>query len=92
MVAVSEIKARLSEYLARVRGGEDLIVTDRGRPVARIVPVVDLDSHVVELERKGQVRRPTRSLDPAFLTQSRPRLANGESLVEAVLDERREGR
>ncbi|MPZ54789.1 MAG: type II toxin-antitoxin system prevent-host-death family antitoxin [Acidimicrobiia bacterium] len=92
MVAISEIKARLSEYLARVRRGEDLIITDRGRPVARIVPLADVGSHIAELERGGQIRRPTRSLDPAFLTQPRHRLAERESLLEAVLDERREGR
>lgn len=37
-VGVKELKARLSEFLARVEGGEDLVVTDRGRPVARLVP------------------------------------------------------
>ncbi|MGH3144697.1 MAG: type II toxin-antitoxin system prevent-host-death family antitoxin [Rubrobacter sp.] len=34
-----ELKARLSEYLLRVRAGEVVLVTDRGKPVARLVPV-----------------------------------------------------
>ena len=36
---VADLKARLSEYLARVKSGEEVLVTDRGRPVARLVPV-----------------------------------------------------
>jgi prevent-host-death family protein len=35
---VSELKARLSEYLAGVRAGGDVIVYDRVTPIARIVP------------------------------------------------------
>ncbi|MGB3683875.1 MAG: type II toxin-antitoxin system prevent-host-death family antitoxin, partial [Rubrobacteraceae bacterium] len=36
---VTDLKAWLSEYLARVKSGEEVLVTDRGRPVARLVPV-----------------------------------------------------
>ena len=35
---VSELKARLSEYLAGVRAGGDVVVYDRVTPIARIVP------------------------------------------------------
>ncbi len=42
IAGVAEVKARLSEYLARVRGGEEVLVTDRGRPIARIVPMIQL--------------------------------------------------
>lgn len=37
-VGVRELKAKLSEYLGRVAEGEDVVVTDRGTPVARLVP------------------------------------------------------
>lgn len=37
-VAVRELKARLSEYLERVARGESIVVTNRGHPIARIVP------------------------------------------------------
>ena len=37
-VGVRELKARLSEYLRRVRTGETIVITDHGRPVGRIVP------------------------------------------------------
>jgi prevent-host-death family protein len=35
---VRELKAKLSEYLAAAAAGEDVVVTDRGRPIARLVP------------------------------------------------------
>ena len=38
-VGVRHLKARLSRYLQRVRAGERLIVTDRGRPVASLTPI-----------------------------------------------------
>jgi prevent-host-death family protein len=38
-VAVSELKARLSEFLGQVKAGSEVLITDRGRPVARLVPI-----------------------------------------------------
>jgi prevent-host-death family protein len=37
-VGVRELKSRLSEYLRQVRDGQSVVVTDHGRPVARLVP------------------------------------------------------
>lgn len=37
--SISELKARLSAYVDAVREGEEVLVTDRGRPIARIGPV-----------------------------------------------------
>jgi prevent-host-death family protein len=39
-IGVRELKQTASAVLRRVAGGEALEVTDRGRPVARIVPIV----------------------------------------------------
>ncbi|MDP1609723.1 MAG: type II toxin-antitoxin system prevent-host-death family antitoxin [Sulfuritalea sp.] len=36
---VAEAKAHLSELLARVEGGEELVITRRGRPIANLTPV-----------------------------------------------------
>lgn len=38
-VGIRALRDRLSEFVDRVRAGEELVVTDRGRAVARIVPV-----------------------------------------------------
>ena len=37
-VKISDLKARLSAHLRFVRDGEELLVCDRNKPVARIVP------------------------------------------------------
>jgi prevent-host-death family protein len=40
-VPIREFKARLSQYLRAANAGKDIVVTSRGRAVARIVPVVE---------------------------------------------------
>ena len=92
---VSEVKASLSEYLARVQRGEEILITSRGRPVARLVPVPpaedDEDARMQELARQGLVRLPQKPLDEAFWKLPRP--ADPKGLVlKAVLEERRSGR
>lgn len=77
-VGVRELKAKLSEYLTRVAAGEELTVTDRGRPVARIVPFAD-----TTLQRgfdEGWIEAPRRSSLEPF-----ERVAAAES-VASVLD------
>lgn len=37
-LSVSELKSHLSEHLREVRAGGEVIVTERGQPIARIVP------------------------------------------------------
>ena len=95
-VSISELKAKLSEYLEAVRAGEEVIVTDRGRPVARIAPVSgpeDSESRLHMLIRTGQARPPDRAggLDLELLRAHRPTVP-GAGLSEAIIEERREGR
>lgn len=37
-VGVRELRQNLSKYLARVKAGEELVVTERGEEVARLIP------------------------------------------------------
>lgn len=39
-VGVRELRDGLSQHLALVRSGTEITVTDHGRPIARIIPVV----------------------------------------------------
>ena len=95
---VSELKNNLSRYLSYVKRGGVVRVFDRDRAVAEIVPIghvvksgtSELDGILADLERKGVVRRGTGSLPPDFLTRALPRPRR--SVLEALLDERREGR
>jgi prevent-host-death family protein len=36
---IRDLRDHLSRYLERVRAGEELTITDRGRPIARLIPV-----------------------------------------------------
>lgn len=93
-VSIGRLKARLSEYLRQARAGEGVVVTDRGRPVARLVGLEGtsaLEGRVEELVRSGLARPPARALDPGFLDLDRPVDPEGRSL-ETVLEERGEGR
>lgn len=94
-VSISELKAKLSQHLAAVKAGEELIVTERGRPVARIGPVGGeprQDARLAQLIRAGQVR-PPRTPGPAVDpdTLERPGDPKGRSL-ELLLEEREAGR
>ena len=52
-VGVRELRQNLSVYLRRVRRGEALEVTERGRPVAVLGPIVDPDDRLARLEARG---------------------------------------
>lgn len=54
-VGVRELRQNLSVYLRRVKAGQRLEVTERGRPVARLEPIVDPADPIVRLERQGRV-------------------------------------
>ncbi len=90
---VGQLKARLSEFVARARAGEEIVITDRGRPVAKLVPlsgVPALEGRIAALARAGLVREPGARLDSAFLDLPRPQDPAGRSL-DAILEERAEG-
>lgn len=57
-VGIRDLKNSLSKYIDRVRDGEELIVTDRGRPVATISPVAASDDRLASLIASGVVRAP----------------------------------
>ena len=53
-VGIRELRADLSRWLKRVREGEEVLVTERGNPVARIVPVTG-HRHLDRLIAEGVV-------------------------------------
>ncbi len=62
-IGVRELRQHASRYLARVANGEAIEVTDRGRPVARLVPVPSGESALVELLRSGRLKLPESDSD-----------------------------
>ena len=91
VTTIATLKASLSEFLAGVKAGEEVIVTDRGRPVARIVPYASGGGELDDLVRTGQVRRSRGSPPPGFWERPRPADPDG-LLLQALLDERETSR
>lgn len=94
---ITEAKNNLSALIDGLKGGSPVLIVDRGRPVARLEPVIaDLEGaqegRVARLVRDGLVRprraRPSRTL----FTSQPPRASVGASAVDALIEERREGR
>ena len=86
-VGVRELKNRLSHYLERVRNGEEIAVTDRGREVAVIKPPErsEVQRAFERLRDEGVIhwsgRRPT--------VPARPVRGRGRLVSDLVLEDRR---
>ncbi len=93
--SITEVKNGLSALLDQVKAGETIVITDRGIPVARIVSDVgadDDDGRVARLIRDGVATTrggpsPLERILRPFPPGSKP-----AGVLEALLEERREGR
>lgn len=84
-VSVTNLRSHLSDWLDRVRDGEDVIVTDRGTPVARIIRVTASDL-LEDLEKEGLLARPAYSQRPR--AGDFRRLRAKRSVAQLVSDQR----
>ena len=82
-VGVRELRQNLSKYLRRVEAGETLEVTERGRPVARLVPALE-SGLLAKLAREGRLVQVPRGR----LEDLGPPPAGGASISEALQAER----
>jgi prevent-host-death family protein len=92
-VNISDLKAKLSAHLRIVRNGEEVLVCDRNKPVARIVPVqLDKDEQRRRLIARG-VLIPPRKRRPKSMPWPRPTGKKiPDEVIEQVWREEREGR
>ena len=93
--SITEAKNSLSALIDRVRSGASVLIVDRGRPVARLEPVNGLgddDSRLARLVRDGIVSPARRGLPKDLLTTQPPASKHGISAVQALLEDRQEGR
>ena len=92
---VAELKASLSRFLAVVKSGEELLVTERGKPIAKIVPlppgVQPEEARLRRMEARGLVRLGDGKLPRAFWSAPRPADPGGE-VRSALLSEREASR
>lgn len=88
-VGAREFKNRQSQYLRRVQRGERILVTVRGKPLARVLPPDDWDSlsheeKLEELVRQGHIRKARgRGLRPF-----KPVPLRGKPLSQTIIEDR----
>lgn len=85
-VGVRDLRNNLSRHLVSVKEGAEIVVTDHGRPVARLVPIDAPTDRLAELEAKGLVRRAT---DRTRARPPGPRITPKGSVSDLVADQRR---
>jgi prevent-host-death family protein len=57
LVSIRELKSRLSHYLRLARKGESVVITDRGVPIGRIVPMgQDLGQRLAAMREAGLIQ------------------------------------
>jgi prevent-host-death family protein len=85
-VPVTELRAHLSEWLERVRGGEEVVVTDRGVPVARLLGM-SATATLQRLAADGVIGRDVSARRPTAAGRKRPRARRPAS--EIISEQRR---
>lgn len=92
---ITQAKNGFSALIDQVKAGESILILDRGTPVARLEPIVGsgtCDGRLERLERAGLIRRGLAAPPVDLISRPGPALPDGVSLVDYVIEERREGR
>lgn len=94
---ISQLKARLSAYLKKVRAGQTILILDRDEPIARLERVggpasgpAGGDDRLLRLERAGLLRRATGRLSVGALRK--PAARTKARVLDALIEDRRSGR
>jgi prevent-host-death family protein len=85
-VAISELRAHLSDWLERARGGSEIVVTDRGIPVARLLGV-DAAETLQRLTAEGLVSPPSSATKPR--AKGRRRAKAAVTVADLIGEQRR---
>lgn len=65
-VGVRELKTHLSEYMQRVKAGQTVVITERGKPIGRIVPAErTLEERIRVLLQAGLAEWNGQKFDPS---------------------------
>jgi antitoxin (DNA-binding transcriptional repressor) of toxin-antitoxin stability system len=87
---IKEVKNNLSRLLARVKAGEEILITKRGKPIARIVKenqgYNSIRTALEPLVRRGLVTLPSRSILKDDISAVE---ASGKPVSEMVIEDRR---
>ncbi len=86
VVSIRELKSRLSHFLRLARGGESVVITDRGVPVGRLVPIEQgLEERIAALRTARQLQWSGRRLVPRKPTV---RVPAGKSVAQLIIEDR----
>ena len=87
-IGARELKMRLGQYIRAVRGGETIVVTERGEAVAELRPLpraeTDLGARLGELATSGTLTRGSGEPLPVF----RPVTVEGKPVSRTIVEER----
>ena len=89
--SIREMKNRLSQYIKRVRAGREVVITDRGKPVARLVPIgpaVADEADIVARTLALPWARPGKGGKPKGLRAGVKLRGKGPTAAEIVLQDR----
>lgn len=88
-VGVAQFRRELKDWLERVQSGDEVVITERGRPVARLSGI-DVAPLLDQLAERGQVSGPATARRPTARSRKRVRArGNVSDLVAAERDARR---
>ncbi len=90
-VGVKELKNRLTHYLRLTQKGEEIIVTDRGRPIA-LLQQIEAGKPGTREARLAQLAALGKIVPPTGVPSKRlkPLTYRGPSVGQAVIDDREE--
>jgi prevent-host-death family protein len=85
---IADLRNRLTQYLQEVRAGEEIVVRDRQRPIAKIVPftVDDDDADDAALVASGLMRKGSGMLPASFWKARRSRVTMHTAVVAVRAD------
>ena len=87
---VLKLKASLGDYLKSVKAGEEITITERGRPIAKLTPTKKPEAsavRLIEMERHGLIKLGSGKLPKGFWELPRPKDPKG-LVAQAVMQER----
>jgi prevent-host-death family protein len=92
---VADLKARLASYLKLVKSGSEILVTDRGVPIAKLVPIDAARKRATRRQRLAAAGLLTLGKGPLPRAILKPPAGDpgiGQGVLAALLAEREEGR
>lgn len=88
-IGLRELNQNPSRAVARVRAGASIVVTDRGKPVLRMIPEVEHPSTLQRMISAGEVKPPAETGIPEIVEDLAPGVESLSDLLIADRDKER---